>query len=78
MSGLPMTHADYLRYLRSTHYRTKVRAPALERAGGKCERCGRVGRLQIHHRDYFRVGTSEEVHDVEALCGACHKRAGRH
>lgn len=32
-----------------------------------CERCGRNGRVEAHHRDYSRR------FDVQWLCGSCHR-----
>lgn len=51
-----------------------VRTLALERACYRCERCGKRGRLQVHHRTYVRLG-HERVCDLEVLCRACHARA---
>lgn len=48
-----------------------------ERAKGKCERCGRGGRLDVHHRRGRKIGgtTRPEINspvNLLALCRACH------
>jgi len=47
----------------------------LERAGGKCERCGKPATI-VHHKDYqnWALG-EEELLDLEAVCGHCHSSA---
>jgi len=43
-----------------------------ERAGGRCEVCGREARLDIHHKDF-----GKDNHDPENLvvcCRSCHKK----
>lgn len=42
-----------------------------ERAGGKCEVCGREGRLDIHHRDFSKDNHDPE--NLQVLCRRCHK-----
>lgn len=69
-----MTRAEYRRYLRSADFDKRIRQPALKRAGGVCEDCGKPGRLQVHHLDYFCVGTAEELANVRVVCGRCHLR----
>jgi 5-methylcytosine-specific restriction endonuclease McrA len=76
MAGFSMTRNEYRRYLRTADYDKRVRQPALERAGGRCEECGRPSpRLQVHHNDYHQVNTAEELATVRAICPRCHLRA---
>jgi 5-methylcytosine-specific restriction endonuclease McrA len=72
VTAWPMTRAEYRRYLRSADFRERVRKPALARAGGACENCGHPGRLSVHHKTYFFVGTPMELASVEVICGRCH------
>jgi hypothetical protein len=58
-------------YLRSPHWRAR-RARAIALAGGRCERCGRPGRLEVHHVTYARLGR-ERDRDLRALCHRCHR-----
>jgi len=62
-------------YLRSAHWRAR-RARAIARAGGSCERCGKPGRLEVHHVTYERLGR-ERDRDLRALCHRCHQIAER-
>jgi len=65
---------DYKKYLRSDWWQI-VRRAALSRAGYRCEKCGKKGRLEVHHKHYGSLG-KENIHkDVTVLCPACHKRA---
>jgi len=62
-------------YLRSPHWRAR-RSQAIGRAGGRCERCGAGGRLEVHHLTYKRLGR-ERDRDLRALCHRCHRLADR-
>ena len=67
----PYRAMPYADYLRSAHWQDK-RAGAIRRAGGRCERCGRAGRLDVHHITYARLGCEADG-DLVALCRACHE-----
>jgi hypothetical protein len=60
-------------YLRSPHWRAR-RARAIALAAGRCERCGKPGRLEVHHLTYKRLGR-ERDRDLRALCHRCHQIA---
>ena len=62
-------------YLRSPHWRAR-RARAIALAGGRCERCGKPGRLEVHHLTDKRLGR-ERDRDLRALCHRCHQIAER-
>ena len=62
-------------YLRSPHWRAR-RARAIALAGGRCERCGKPGRLEVHHLTYKWLGR-ERDRDLRALCHDCHRIADR-
>jgi ribosomal protein L37E len=49
----------------------------LERAEGRCERCGERRATQVHHLTYRRVG-AEAFRDLLAICNACHERHHPH
>ena len=57
-------------YLRCPHWRT-TRAAALRRAGHRCESCGAVETLQVHHLTYKRL-RRELPTDLKVLCRVCH------
>lgn len=48
------------------------RRAVLERAGGRCERCGKAGRLHAHHIRPRSRGGKHELANGAALCPACH------
>lgn len=65
-------HASYADYLQSPHWRDDVRPAALERAGHKCQVCGKENKtLNVHHNTYERLGR-ELPTDVVVLCQDCH------
>ena len=66
----------------SRHHRAKLstrryqaaRAAALERAAYRCEVCGKVGRLECHHRTPLqRGGDPYALHNLQILCYLCHR-----
>lgn len=53
------------------------RDACIRRAGYKCERCGRAGRFEVHHkRNVSRGGKKFDMNNVEVLCRDCH--LGKH
>ena len=66
----PYRAMSYSDYLQTPHWQDK-RAGAIRRAGGRCERCGKRGRLDVHHVTYARLGREADG-DLVALCRACH------
>lgn len=64
-------------YMTSDAWRMK-RVQVLDRACGRCERCGKeCNALEVHHLTYERFGGRELLSDLEALCGECHPRADK-
>ena len=63
---------DYQTYLLSGEWRSRASAYKL-RVGYRCEHCKAMARLQIHHKNYDRLGR-ELDEDLIALCEACHKK----
>lgn len=59
-----------------------VRQRVLERAGGRCERCGSAKGLHLHHLRSRARGGSHEASNLAALCsrpnGGCHGKAHAH
>lgn len=64
--------ALYQEYLKTAHWRDR-RQQALEKAGHRCRRCGKGGRLDVHHLTYARL-FAEREEDLIVLCRACHGR----
>ena len=51
----------------------RVRHRELERAGWRCKRCGRPGRLEIHHKQPLsRGGLPFDPSNLVVLCRDCH------
>jgi group II intron reverse transcriptase/maturase len=50
----------------------ELRLAVLERDGYCCTRCGRTTKLHIHHRRSRRHGGSNEMDNLQTLCGRCH------
>lgn len=63
--------ASYADYLQSKWWRVR-RKQAIANAGRRCQRCGIRGKLQVHHKNYERVGR-ERKQDLEVLCEGCHR-----
>lgn len=68
-------HSDeYREYLESPAWR-ELRYRILTQRGRRCEACGDRGvTLQVHHRNYERLG-HEEPEDLQILCVRCHREA---
>jgi hypothetical protein len=62
----------YGEYLLTLEWAERRRV-ALCRALRRCERCGRRGWLEVHHRTYERRG-AELPDDLEVLCVGCHRQ----
>jgi hypothetical protein len=56
-------------YTHTTHWELLT----AERLTGQCSRCRRVGRTQLHHATYARLG-AELPTDTREVCDACHRR----
>lgn len=51
----------------------QTRRAALERAGWRCEACGRAGRLEADHIEPLDAGGEPyDLENVQALCRGCH------
>jgi len=61
---------NYYEYLQSELW-GKRRYAALERADFKCELCGEIDSLEVHHRTYDRLG-DEDPSDLIVICKSHH------
>jgi len=82
MADLPTNSPDKVRALKALPYQEYLatawwrlrRHARLKKAGGKCERCGRVTTFQdVHHVYYTRLG-EERDSDLEVVCRDCHNK----
>jgi phage terminase large subunit GpA-like protein len=71
MSTVKETERErYQRYLCSPEWNSKRNA-VIERACGRCEKCGRTA-SHVHHLTYIRK-YNEQLSDLQALCEECHE-----
>lgn len=63
---------SYERYLK-THHWARTREQTLLRCRHECQVCGAVENLQVHHKNYDRVGR-EYPTDLVVLCRDCHAK----
>jgi 5-methylcytosine-specific restriction endonuclease McrA len=61
---------EYLAYLLSDTWRRK-RQRKFKQVGRKCELCGSVRQLEVHHLHYDSLG-KEKLADLQVLCVTCH------
>lgn len=64
--------ALYQRYMSSKQWHDK-RSEALKKAGYRCQMCGAVINLNVHHVSYERLG-AEWISDLVVLCKGCHEK----
>ena len=50
----------------------RIRRRELERAGRRCERCGRAGRLEVHHVDVPLAAGGTNDQRLAVVCRVCH------
>lgn len=59
-------------YMQSKQW-VNLKSQRLIIANNKCECCGSINNLQLHHETYVRL-TVEDINDVKILCGVCHNK----
>ena len=72
--GLVQREEDYSWFLDSKYWQS-VRTAIYHRAGFRCEKCGSVDGLEVHHLWYPPRGT--ELQNLTALilvCNSCHRQ----
>jgi len=62
----------------SRYIPSKVRRRVLERTKGRCELCGRKGKLELHHFFPPKMGGASHPSNLIALCPECHGRQFLH
>ncbi len=71
-----LTKVTYYTYIRSQAWYRR-RYGALMRAENRCQICNSAEQLQVHHRDYSRLG-AEKPSDLTVLCSKCHELFSHH
>jgi 5-methylcytosine-specific restriction endonuclease McrA len=59
--------------LDSESYR-KLHRQVLERDGWRCQICGSMQQLQVHHLKFRRQSGGDEEQNLITLCAECHLR----
>lgn len=49
----------------------------LERDGWRCQTCGRMTNLEVHHQQPRSHSGSDEEHNLITLCADCHAQVHR-
>jgi 5-methylcytosine-specific restriction endonuclease McrA len=62
--------------LDSTSY-AKLQRQVLERDGWRCQVCGSMQNLQVHHLKFRSHSGSDEEQNLITLCAECHERMHR-
>jgi 5-methylcytosine-specific restriction endonuclease McrA len=62
--------------LDSTSY-TKLQRQVLERDGWRCQVCGSMQNLQVHHLKFRSQSGGDEEQNLITLCAECHARMHR-
>lgn len=52
----------------------RIRKGALERDGYRCQKCGRAGRLEVHHVLPVYKGGTDDLDNLLSVCRGCHIR----
>jgi 5-methylcytosine-specific restriction endonuclease McrA len=74
----PRKRVKARRKLQAAKVVKSVRAAVVERAGGKCERCGLWPTWgHAHHRKPRSLGGKWTVENIILLCPSCHAKAHR-
>jgi 5-methylcytosine-specific restriction endonuclease McrA len=50
----------------------------LERDHWRCQVCGRMQNLQVHHLEFRGQSGNDEEQNLITLCAECHKQVHRH
>lgn len=65
-----MKPAQYHEYILSPQWKARAQR-AIKRAGNRCQVCGNIRKLQVHHNTYRNLG-KEKAADLCVLCARCH------
>jgi hypothetical protein len=65
----------YDNYLESDYW-ARVRAAMMIKHNGRCQGCGAIDKLQVHHKSYPKRYTElQNLHMLELLCQTCHHQS---
>ena len=63
--------------LDSASYAT-LRRQVLQRDGWRCQACGSMFQLEVHHQHFRSLGGNDSEANLITLCAACHEDVHRH
>ena len=75
MRGIRTKRRPRLR-LESEEYRQLCRE-VLQRDNWRCQRCGQIENLQVHHIQWRSRLGDDDAENLIALCAPCHQKAHR-
>ena len=55
-----------------------LRQQVLRRDGWRCQSCGAMSNLEVHHKDFRSHSGDDSEENLITLCDRCHKRAHGH
>jgi 5-methylcytosine-specific restriction endonuclease McrA len=55
-----------------------LRQQILRRDGWRCQFCGTMSNLEVHHREFRSHSGADSDENLITLCTACHTRMHRH
>lgn len=64
---------EYTKYLKSEKW-AEIKKRLFKKRGKKCEKCGKINILHIHHLTYRNI-FNEKDEDLIILCNLCHEKA---
>lgn len=53
---------------------TELRTQILRRDGWKCQACGSLRQLQVHHKQFRSRSGEDQDDNLITLCASCHER----
>jgi ATP-dependent DNA helicase RecQ len=54
-----------------------LRQQILRRDGWRCQSCGTMSNLEVHHREFRSHSGADSEENLITLCAVCHARAPR-
>ncbi len=55
-----------------------LRQQILRRDGWRCQSCGTMSNLEVHHREFRSHSEADTEENLITLCTTCHARVHRH
>jgi 5-methylcytosine-specific restriction endonuclease McrA len=55
-----------------------LRQQVLQRDGWRCQSCGSMSNLEVHHQEFRSLGGPDSELNLITLCTQCHEETHRH